>query len=56
MWPTTPSVPEYDRRTGLNRPVSDPKVMPTTAGGPASYPLTSEDTLLVNDDMRGTMP
>jgi len=43
---------EKCRRAGRNLPVSAPRVMPLSNGGEASYPVTGEDTLLVNDDFR----
>jgi len=44
---------EACRRKGMNLdPADNPSVVPTSPGGAASYSVTSEDTLLVNDDKR----
>ena len=51
MWGITggdPPYNEYDKRTGMNRPIGKEDPLPDKP----SYPRTSEDSLLVNDDSR----
>ena len=47
-----PSFNEYDRRTGMNRPAGAETVLPSAPHAQGSFPRSSEDTLLVNDDRR----